>query len=96
MREVLPRGGEDDGVDAPEEREHALARLRAEEPDAAVEAELAGAGLERRALLAVSGHRERRVLHLREGGERGPDVLRRGQPAGERERRLPPYGVRPC
>ena len=90
VREVLPRRRENRRVGAAEEREHLVAADRAEELDARVEPELRGLGLERHALVAVAGEPEGDAVAGRDRRQRHPEVLRRGQPAGERERRALP------
>src|SRR5262249_17200265 len=63
-----------------------LPRLRSEELDAVVDAELARALLERRTIWAFARDHEADSLGARDCLERPPERLLRGQPAGERER----------
>ena len=70
-----------------EQREHLVARERAEEPSPPVQPEFVRPSFERRPLVSVAGEREVDLRHLRHRLERDAERLRRGHSSREREQR---------
>src|SRR5581483_9709341 len=86
VRQVLPVARQDGGPRAAERVEHRLARLRAAERDAPVQAGVVRAAFERSALGPVADHDEPRVRNPRDGVDRNADRLLARQAAGVDER----------
>src|SRR5205085_7748204 len=87
VREVLPARGEDRRVRSAEELDDTLARQGAEEANAAVDAQLVRARLERPAIGALTGDHELHAVRASDRFERAAERFLRRQPARERDRR---------
>src|SRR5207247_4640645 len=87
VREVLPARRQDRRVGCAEELDDPAARLRAEEANASIQAEIARLLLERLTIGPLARDDEADPLDRGERLERAPERLLGGEPARERERR---------